>query len=49
LKAKLKIAVLFPRDYELANLEVYAEIIWKDVGKMSMLMGTNRRRDINTD
>ena len=30
-RTKLKIAVLFPKDYELANLEVYAEIIWKDV------------------
>jgi c-di-GMP-binding flagellar brake protein YcgR len=30
-RTKLKIAVLFPTDYELANLEVYAEIIWKDV------------------
>ncbi len=30
-KTKLKIAVLFPKDYELANLEVYAEIIWKDI------------------
>jgi hypothetical protein len=30
-RTKLKIAVLFPNDYELANFEVYAEIIWKDV------------------
>jgi hypothetical protein len=30
IKTKLKIAVLFPKDYELANFEVYAEIIWKD-------------------
>jgi hypothetical protein len=27
----LKIAVLFPREYELANFEVFAEIIWKKV------------------
>jgi hypothetical protein len=27
--AKLKIAVLFPKEYELANFEVFAEIIWK--------------------
>jgi hypothetical protein len=31
LRTKLKIAVLFPKDYELANFEVYAEIIWKEV------------------
>jgi c-di-GMP-binding flagellar brake protein YcgR len=30
---KLKIAVLFPKDYELANFEVYAEIIWKNVNE----------------
>jgi hypothetical protein len=28
---KLKIAVLFPNEYELANIEVFAEIIWKRV------------------
>jgi len=28
---ELKIAVLFPREYELANFEVFAEIIWKKV------------------
>jgi len=28
---KLKIAVLFPKGYELANFEVLAEIIWKDL------------------
>ena len=28
---KLKIAVLFPSEYELANFEVFAEIIWKKV------------------
>ncbi len=27
---KLNVAVLFPRGFELANLEVFAEIIWKD-------------------
>ena len=27
----LRIAVLFPRDYELANFEVFAEIVWKKV------------------
>jgi len=27
----LRIAVLFPREYELANFEVLAEIIWKKV------------------
>ena len=26
---KLRIDVLFPREYELANFEVFAEIIWK--------------------
>jgi len=31
LRTKLKIAVLFPKGYELANFEVYAEIIWKEV------------------
>ena len=30
---KLKIAVLFPREYELANFEVAAEIIRKKVGE----------------
>ena len=28
---RLKIAVLFPKGFELANLEVLAEIIWKDL------------------
>jgi hypothetical protein len=28
---KLRIAVLFPSEYELANFEVFAEIIWKKV------------------
>jgi hypothetical protein len=28
---KLNIAVLFPKGYELTNLEVLAEIIWKDL------------------
>ena len=28
---KLRIAVLFPSEYELANIEVFAEIIWKKV------------------
>ena len=28
---KLKIAVLFPSEYELVNFEVFAEIIWKKV------------------
>ncbi len=27
----LRIAVLFPREYELANFEVFAEIVWKKV------------------
>ena len=27
---KLNIAVLFPQGFELANFEVFAEIIWKD-------------------
>ena len=31
ISTKLNIAVLFPKDYELANFEVYAEIIWKNV------------------
>jgi len=29
--SKLNIAVLFPKGYELTNLEVLAEIIWKDL------------------
>jgi len=29
----LRIAVLFPREYELANFEVFAEIIWKRVAE----------------
>jgi hypothetical protein len=28
---KVKIAILFPGDYELANFEVFTEIIWKKV------------------
>lgn len=28
--SKLKIAVLFPKGFELANFEVFAEIVWKD-------------------
>jgi len=28
---KLKIAVLFPKEYELANFEVFVEIIWKKI------------------
>jgi len=28
---KLNIAVLFPKDFELANFEVLAEILWKDL------------------
>ena len=28
---KLNIAVLFPHGYELANFEVFAEIVWKDI------------------
>ena len=28
---KLNIAVLFPRGFELANFEVFAEIVWKDI------------------
>lgn len=28
---KLNIAVLFPRGFELANFEVLAEIVWKDL------------------
>jgi len=31
LGTKLKIAVLFPIEYELANVEVFAEIIWKKI------------------
>jgi len=34
---KLNIAVLFPRGYELANFEVFAEIVWKDI-----FLGENR-------
>jgi hypothetical protein len=29
--AKLNIAVLFPKGFELANFEVLAEVVWKDV------------------
>jgi hypothetical protein len=29
--AKLKITVLFPKGFELANFEVTAEIVWKDI------------------
>ncbi len=29
--SKLKIAVLFPKGFELTNFEVFAEIIWKDL------------------
>jgi PilZ domain len=29
--AKLNIAVLFPKEYELANIEILAEIVWKDI------------------
>jgi hypothetical protein len=29
--SKLNIAVLFPKGFELANFEVLAEIIWKDL------------------
>jgi hypothetical protein len=29
--AKLSIAVLFPKDFELTNFKVLAEIIWKDL------------------
>jgi len=29
--AKLNIAVLFPKGFELANFEVLAEILWKDI------------------
>jgi hypothetical protein len=29
--SKLNIAVLFPKGYELTNLEVLAEIVWKDL------------------
>ncbi len=28
---KLNIAVLFPKRFELANFEVFAEIVWKDI------------------
>ncbi len=28
---KLNIAVLFPQGYELANFEVLAEVVWKDI------------------
>ena len=28
---KLKVTVLFPKGFELANLEVIAEIVWKDI------------------
>ena len=28
---KLKVTVLFPRGFELANLEVITEIVWKDL------------------
>ena len=28
---RLNIAVLFPQGYELANFEVFAEIVWKDI------------------
>jgi hypothetical protein len=28
---KLNIAVLFPKGFELANFEVFAEIVWKDL------------------
>jgi len=28
---KLNIAVLFPRGFELADFEVFAEIVWKDI------------------
>lgn len=31
LGTKLKIDVLFPKDYELTNFEVVAEIVWKKV------------------
>ena len=29
--SKLNIAVLFPKGFELANFEVFAEIVWKDM------------------
>ena len=29
--AKLNIAVLFPKGFELSNFEVLAEIVWKDI------------------
>ncbi len=28
---KLKMTVLFPKGFELANFEVFAEIVWKDI------------------
>jgi len=28
---KINIAVLFPKGFELANFEVFAEIVWKDI------------------
>ena len=28
---KLNISVLFPRGFELANFELFAEIVWKDI------------------
>ena len=31
--ANLRIAVLFPREYELANFEVFAAIVWKKVAE----------------
>jgi hypothetical protein len=36
---KLKIAVLFPSEYELASIEVFAEIIWKRVSLERMGKG----------
>jgi len=30
---RLKIAVLFPKEYELANFEVFAEIVWRRVNE----------------
>jgi hypothetical protein len=29
--SKLNIAVLFPKGFELANFEVFTEIVWKDI------------------
>ena len=29
--AKLVVAVLFPKEYQLANFEVLAEVVWKDL------------------